>query len=618
MEKIKGKIKVKQGSATAQKIGLNIALIRYMYVHIKYICFHCLIFIHVLLYCLLGRSVQSDSCFINDDQQLNLKTLEAIIRDESCGVKSIDDLLPMLPSNYRSNFVLMYRSQSLQGPHNINYQNPRAILFPKNKRQNIFLSFNGHPSLKNHNNIELLEAGNGENELDPNIFKLVDISFPSDSLAKSMTWSQAQSNIVVSDPNPQKCLTCHGAPVRPIFQSYPIWEGAYGSFHLYGNETERIELGRFVNEQMTNTSSRYRHLEISEGSGQTPMMFTGLSGILTGHANSMFNSQLAHYNNKRIHRILKASAFYPSFAPAILAATAECSDFESYFPSSIKNKLNANISSSHQLSQKYHSNVINKVLREIYEAGPSQFGFAISMIADSLRPDQVGSLELSDFVSAHRNHWDSWDTMNLLWIDTLRRQGPHRGDPGIAKLRYIVEGLGISMTNWFIDIVQPTYRMSDGTAWSFRFAMELLNNDESLSEFVGLLNRNNLHTEAGVEAKNHICESLKLESHQRLSSVANLPTLERASFDLEIQIGSFPKTFINTCAQCHTHQQIGPYIPFTDSADFIRWLKQEGNKENLLYRVQTQNPLDRMPLNRVLDGDELSNIINYVNEVSAH
>ncbi len=570
-----------------------------------------------------GASASQVECDLRDDGSSNLSNLVSIIRNKSCNIKSADNLLAKMPESVRSRFVLMYRSQSLQGPHTVDYQNPRAILattYDRDARKRLYLSFNGKQSQANHNNIEVLEIDTAVPEKRADIFNYFDIKFPSDAESKTLTWEDAQAKITISEPNPAKCVACHGKPAKPIFQSYPIWKGAYGAFHLTIDTKEREELEKLVASTRSNSISRYRHLVFIDESDISDEKH---DSILSGQNNVDFNISLSVPNRLRIARLARKTKDYKKFVAATLGASLGCSDFQGFFPPQLKSILDSNIETSMSLSTKYNDAVTDQILWGFYNLGPNQFGSMISAAKERKGLTFSESIDWSAFSEVHRNFWGDWTTMNRLWIDTMKRQGHHRPDEGIAKLRYIYEGRGIDISSWFIDIVQPTYRMSDGFQWAEGLAWAFFDDDPGLSKYAALARKANYGSpyydgkfpdEKEIEnSKAKLCSQLKEESLVALSPLNQIPMLAQNSFDQVIHRGTFPTTFVNTCAVCHTHQSIGPKIPFLDSSSFKNWYLFSSNRAKILYRLTTPNALDRMPLNRVLEANELSSILEYLN-----
>src|SRR5689334_2657737 len=70
---------------------------------------------------------------------------------KSRNVSSVEQLIPLLPPAYHSNFTLVHASKSIQQASPLY---PRAVLFGDDGR--LLMSFNGHQSQFGANTLELL------------------------------------------------------------------------------------------------------------------------------------------------------------------------------------------------------------------------------------------------------------------------------------------------------------------------------------------------------------------------------------------------------------------------------------------------------------------------------
>jgi hypothetical protein len=169
----------------------------------------------------------------------DFSALEQLIREHQ--VRSIEDLLPLLPASLRSRYVLVFASRSLQGA---SFEHPRVILFDPDAR--FVLSFNGDAARPGFAAIETMAFDDATAT-----FRLREVEFPDPS--------QPDTPVRFSAVNPAKCSLCHGDPARPVWDSYPFWPGAYGE--RYGqalSAAEKAGLARFLREQPTDP--RYRQL----------------------------------------------------------------------------------------------------------------------------------------------------------------------------------------------------------------------------------------------------------------------------------------------------------------------------------------------------------------------
>ncbi len=129
------------------------------------------------------------------------------------GAKTLEQTLALIPSEFYANYVLMYRSRSLQ---DANPRYPRAIVFGRSAR--FIMAFNGDDRQKGYNNLEIIQFRD-----------------------KTYRWEFREITFVegqaprFSEPNPAKCLECHQNPSRqtvdprPNWEPYNFWPGAYAS-----------------------------------------------------------------------------------------------------------------------------------------------------------------------------------------------------------------------------------------------------------------------------------------------------------------------------------------------------------------------------------------------------
>ncbi len=150
-------------------------------------------------------------------------------------VRSVEDVLRRLPQDFRSRFVLMERSRSLQEASSAA---PRAILF--GDKAELVLSFNGDPGQRGYGHLESVE-------LDPRTltYEIRSIDFTA-------------SPPRISAPNPEICLKCHRQIPRPNWEPYPYWPGVLGESPKYTAE-ERLRLESFA--KAAAQHPRYKYLD---------------------------------------------------------------------------------------------------------------------------------------------------------------------------------------------------------------------------------------------------------------------------------------------------------------------------------------------------------------------
>ena len=169
---------------------------------------------------------------------MSVDFINAMLKDKN--IQTMEDYISELPEEYRENFTLMHKSNSLHGS---SYENPRAILFGKSGHW--IFTFNGSPSQEAGEMIEIMHYDSTNKKYN---FHEIDFSGPSP----------------VFHENPTKCLACHGSTPRPIWDHYNKWPGAFGADDDRYTEEEYKYLEAFMKKAPEHP--RYKHLlKLEEG-----------------------------------------------------------------------------------------------------------------------------------------------------------------------------------------------------------------------------------------------------------------------------------------------------------------------------------------------------------------
>ena len=169
----------------------------------------------------------------------NFAALQSLLSQQDIG--SVEELIAALPPVQRNRYALVFESRSLQGA---SLENPRAILFGPDAR--FIVTFNGSPAQRGFRVVETMEFDDDSKE-----FRLRELLFPERAAGVG--------KVVVSEVNPQRCARCHGAPPRPVWDTFPLWPGAYGErYRAKLSARERAGLSAFLALQATH--ARYGEL----------------------------------------------------------------------------------------------------------------------------------------------------------------------------------------------------------------------------------------------------------------------------------------------------------------------------------------------------------------------
>lgn len=148
---------------------------------------------------------------IRYDDGINFDTFAKKIAEAR--VNTLEDALSLVPTDFFNNYVLMYRSRSLQDASPLS---PRAIVFGRSAR--FIFAFNGNQKQKGYNTLEMIQFREKTQR-----WEFREIIFNDNKPP------------VFSEANPQKCLECHQSPhrenvdMRPNWEPYNFWPGAYAS-----------------------------------------------------------------------------------------------------------------------------------------------------------------------------------------------------------------------------------------------------------------------------------------------------------------------------------------------------------------------------------------------------
>ena len=232
-------------------------------------------------------------------------------------VDSVQALLPLLPRALRENFTLVYDSRS-PFKNQITPTAPRVILFTDDAR--FILTFIGDPSAPGHDLVETMSFDD-----DAAQFKLTAYVLPA---AKRAGWAPS--------PAAANCAGCHGADARPIYDSYPLWPGFYGSVldTFFRDRIGQAELRKYraflAGPAKTGV---YRQLVFRSGSPTTPYLDPKLvrqhsvevnPKVFPFLPNTRLGMALTELNRARIYRKLAAGPGFAAHEKDILAELLEC------------------------------------------------------------------------------------------------------------------------------------------------------------------------------------------------------------------------------------------------------------------------------------------------------
>ena len=243
---------------------------------------------------------------------------------ESGGIGTVEALVEALPSDLRTHYTLAFSSRSLQGA---SFAFPRAILYGSDAR--FIVTFNGEPTQHGYSAVETMEYDDSASRF---VFREISFAPSGDPAGRA-----------ISEPNPARCLACHGAPARPIWDAPPVWPGIYGERYGAGlSAAEASGMRAFLKLQPTHP--RYRHLisaaRFADRDTYVPSAQAAYNGELRESPNARLSALLASDNVRLILAELAAQPGFEAHRYVLLAAAgADCGAPLGFYPPTLQSGI---------------------------------------------------------------------------------------------------------------------------------------------------------------------------------------------------------------------------------------------------------------------------------------
>lgn len=448
-------------------------------------------------------------------------------------IHSVEGMVQLLPVSMRSHYVLVFASRSLQAA---GFENPRAILYGSDAK--FIVTFNGHPQQRGFESVEVAEF-----KPETQSFELREIRFPAGQGAP-VEYSQA---------DPPQCLSCHGSPVRTLWDSAPLWPGAYGERYLQPlSAPEKTGIARFLEQQPNNP--RYRLLLDTERFGRRDLYIPDAHSRYDGNAaeppNADFSRLLGDLNSHRIVRQLSAQPGFPEFQYALLGvAEGDCGPLPGFLPEEARAAARAGLEQLSALTQSANG-----------------------------RAALIRRQRLSTFAD-------------------LPATAQSSRSASLTELRYLAEeGLALTTRAWTLAIEQGSYDFSTPGPMINTVAEQLRERLLAADPQLAVL----------VAYRTHIpddpyCSYLQNMSRRALTASATgsthwgVPSEPRRAAEATLQ----------ECAACH-EGHTAQALPFADTEALALRLHERGYPRGELldeieFRLTPQSGIAHMPLNDNLD-----------------
>jgi hypothetical protein len=502
--------------------------------------------------CLLVMPLQAD--------ELNFAALQQMIRSQH--IVSIEQLLSALPPTQRSRYALMFESRSLQ---QASYRDPRVILYSADAR--FIMTFNGAPQQRGYAALETMEF-----DPDSKQFLYRELQF-TDPAAGPV-------ELRVSDANPERCAPCHGRPARPVWDTHPLWPGAYGE--RYGSNlsaAERAGLATFLAQQPTHP--RYRAL-LETARFADPETFRPTPHTLYYQArqespNAELALGLTRLRFESIARMLASSPAFARYQYALLGvADASCGALAEFYPP------------------------------PLWRAQSQAFdAFSETARRANLRQAQLKMQRVTASKAG------------------LRARDAAASDLDLSPLRFIAESaLALSTRAWSLALEQDAYD----------FAVPPLQGPSLRDALLAEMRQRDVadqarELEAQSVGSDRYCAYLRHASRAALGQTAGdgsalTGAAEGSSAGREpLAAAAGVPASLQLCITCH-RGGVGPPLPFADATQLAQALRTQPAPHGMLideirYRLSSQAGAARMPLGINLPEPERQSLETYFVQLAA-
>jgi hypothetical protein len=451
-------------------------------------------------------------------------------------IDSIEALLADLPEDLRRSYALVFSSRSLQ---EATFRDPRAILYGSDGR--LILTFNGDAAERGY---EALESAQYDTVRDR--FEFRELRF--------VAGPDGRATPQVSEANPLRCRRCHGTPARPVWDSSPLWPGAYGERYRSNlTAVERAGLKVFLERQPLHP--RYRVLVAAERFTYRSTFAPDARGEYSGEQREAPNAELAELlgglSMRMIARELAERPDFPRYQYALLgAAEGDCGELAEFLP---------------PLQRPSAEAALRRMVRSAEVAGVTE--------AESRRARALPG------------------TPNVRLLGAPASPGST-----LSEVRLLAEsGLGMPTEDWTLSLEKGTYEFSAPGGGSFGLAEALRARMVPGDTHLGVLRSEREHS-----PDDGYCAYLRARSQAEL---AGLPADHQPRFALSGAAVPPPLStapaLLQHCALCHLNGP-APRVPF-EAPDRLAALLRSGRypRGDLLaeikFRLSASAGAARMP-----------------------
>lgn len=227
-------------------------------------------------------------------------------------VETVDQAVALLPADLRTNYVLFKESRGLQKATPLN---PRAVLFGTDGR--FVIAFNGDKNLAGYNALEMYQVNPDTSE-----FEFYRMQFPPKL--------DSEGRIIPPNKNPHTCMHCHTSNLRPIWNSYPKWPGAFAERDDLLTKEESELYVKFLENKKTHP--RYSTLIHRNDEAQAPYRVSRMQKNMEPRPGTRMGKMVMRHNTVRVGKIVKNATDKKAYLPLLMYTLNGCKSLENPLP----------------------------------------------------------------------------------------------------------------------------------------------------------------------------------------------------------------------------------------------------------------------------------------------
>ena len=489
--------------------------------------------------------------------------LQSLLQDHH--IDSVEQLIAALPAAQRSHYALMFESRSLQGA---SYEHPRVILFGTDVR--FIVAFNGNSDQRGFNTVETMEFDNYVKE-----FRLRELAFGQPTAG--------HAPLVISEPNPPRCARCHGTPPQPVWDTLPLWPGAYGErYRTSLSSRERAGLSTFLAQQAMHP--RYRYLldtqRLADPQTFRPSAVSNYSGLAAEPPNAELAVELSRLQSQAVARQLARQPAFPLYQYTLLGVVDNaCGQLADFYPAAL------------WLTQR---RAFERFAADTASANARQARFKAARTGGGARL--------------------AFETVSM--------------DNAWVPIRFVAEtALGVSTRAWTLALERGTYDFTLPSLSAQQLRDSLLAEVATRDPTVRELNFYSSGAGAGrycsyLQRHSVAALSPSHEPSQRRAETepASLVAAAAATDGLTASVVARP-TALQLCINCH-ESGAAPPLPFSDPQQLAQQLRSRPAAhgtlfDEMLFRLSSAAGPQRMPLGINLSDTDRQALENYFTTVVA-